>query len=592
MRGALTLATKRTSSGGAYNPTSTLGAALYALWNVMLPYTFRFRPVRKLVRGSSQYFSRASSGAGDPFHFQGSGASKMMVEYWFRFDDDTGTLLTKNGMGLIGVSNGATNTRWSWKHDFATNGASASLGFLWGTTANGSFANSVTFTNCFNPSAVMAGEWIHVVFIYDGSQSGDANICKLYVNGVKQNTPAGSFPAQLGNPASGQGVTFSIGKTSAIFPSISFTDVRLCAAVPANSDNAAADLYNNGQGIRSRGDIWPTSCPTRMACYPCDDNATDNGTAPSGDMVDIIGGYNLTATAVPTGSLQIMGQHDVTGSYLMRYGHSPITGYAQRNLEAEYLPTARAGRPGIYCPGPRRANAIGGAYGYFGGIDFKALMGNKGSLFGSAIANTTSTSVDWLSVCDDISNRGNGAGGQDRRLSLSTIWNNLALIAAGNKAFANLHTFNGSGNPITYTPGDPCDIENLNGNEVNGTPVPGANYPAVGDMLTMIATNKHDGSSGGGSTAGPYELLTSLNGAAVQDEVVYVDDGGAGISGDIWASRSAALSCIVLNGLVTVVGGVWTPSSVMAGTYGSFGILGSTTHDQRVALGNWLATAA
>lgn len=564
-----------------YSPTQ-LGSSLEMLLDPSVPTSMTFRPVRQTVAAQQQSFTLPITGANDDFSFQGDGtASKFMVSTWIRFDD-----AIANGDPIIG-NTGPGGISWS----LFTVGT-ASLELYYGNSA-GHWAGSKLWSNVFNPGddGILNNCWINLVFIYDGSQTGDENIAQVYINGVQApTTPGNTLPAKVGNPRSDSGLT--IGAGNGQYTSLSVCDVALCADVPADPAAAVADLWNNGFGVQY--DQWPASSPTPLAYYKGDDNATADGVAPSGDMLDATGnGHTLTAVNSPGGAMEVVDWRDVSNSQLVfQFGYDPQTGYRSRVFEGEYSPTVRSGLPGVVVPPPRASHSVEAGYAY-ASVDAIALMGSSGSMFGDFVLNTTSTSNDLLSVSDDQTHLGD-SNDRTQVLALSAISENHDLINLGNYSFANLHTYNAEGNPPVQLVG-PGDIENIYGNELWGATVGtatgssivnGNTYFRVGQNTSLMLTNKNDGTYGAGATPGPYEVYVNDS-----PQTVYVDDGGAGNIGNIWATSYTNLDSIVLNGYAAVKAGVAEVYAVNGTTYGPMGISAVLDPGQQEKLRRWLLSS-
>ncbi len=564
-----------------FNPTQ-LGSGLDLLLDPNVPTSMTFRPVRSVVAAQNQSFALPSTGASNVFDFQGDGtASKFTISGWFRFDSNITT-----GDPIIGVA-GPDGVSW----ELITTGP-ASLELVYGNPT-GAWGGYKIWSDAFNPGAqgILNNCWLNLVFIYDGSQTGDENIAKLYINGAQIPTAPGNIlPALVGNP-SGPNATLGIGGLGGLFSDLSFCDVALAAAVPTDNAAAVAALWNNGFGVQYSQ--WPSACPTLTAYYSGNDNATATGIAPSGDLADATGnGYNLTAINGPTGSLQVVNWQDLSSQHLLfEFGYDPATGYRSRVYEAQYSPTVRGGLPGVIVPGLRASGSVKAGYAY-APVNGVALMGSSGSMFGDFVLNTTSTSNELLSVCDDQTHAGDPTNGITQVLAMSAISENVDLTNLGNYSFANLHTFDAEGNPAVQLTG-PGDIENSAGNEIfglapDGIPngssiVPGNTYIPLGQQASLMLTNTNDGSYGENFVPGPYQIYVNN-----QAQAVYVDDGGAGRIGNIWAATFSNLNCMVLNGYSEVIAGVPHVSAVNSTTYGAMGISALLNDTQQAQLRRWL----
>lgn len=94
---------------------------------------------------------------------------------------------------------------------------------------------------------LVAGTWYHLVMIYDGSQTGNANRLKFYVNNVQKTlTFAGTIPASLQNSTA----DFNLGKFGGSLTRYFGGDMDLAGLWSrALAETEVRALYNIGAGL-------------------------------------------------------------------------------------------------------------------------------------------------------------------------------------------------------------------------------------------------------------------------------------------------------------------------------------------------------
>jgi hypothetical protein len=121
-------------------------------------------------------------------------------------------------------------------------------------------------------SLISIGSWLHVVFTYDGTQTGNANRLKLYVNGVQKTlsfagtipstTPSNTNKFTIGKETDGVQRAF-FGKIDDVrvfttnIDSVDTTKVTLLASKrayqPASSDFEPAGMFGGMSGAMTGG---------------------------------------------------------------------------------------------------------------------------------------------------------------------------------------------------------------------------------------------------------------------------------------------------------------------------------------------------
>lgn len=180
-----------------------------------------------VLNGSSQYVTHTT---GVPI----ASVSKFSVSVWFR----------PTSLGSYEVlfnEGGGTNTqRTMLSLGGAGMGNSSSLG---ATVANGSNTYGYTATG-----KISTATWYHAVMVFDGTQTGDANRLKLYLDGAQETlTFVGSgIPSTTYNTAADN---FHVGTVSG---SSFYFDGRIDELGVWSRDLSSAEvteLYNSGSGL-------------------------------------------------------------------------------------------------------------------------------------------------------------------------------------------------------------------------------------------------------------------------------------------------------------------------------------------------------
>jgi len=459
-------------ASGSFEPV-TLGSNLGLLLDPTQPASMTFRPVRTAVAANSQGW--ISNGHPAALAFPGDGThSQFFISFWMRINVASGGLTS--GAVIMGVYGSGGNM---FTLNFGTNGTYHTLSWTV-FNASGAYQGGSNFTGTFNGYALPTGgagddgfQWVHVVMQYDGAQSGNASILKLYVNNQLQTTfGSPSLPVKFFQTTP----TFYLAQgNSGNYCDISICDLVLCGGLAGTVANAVSDVWNGGFGRRFPD--WPASCPTPFAWYKCDDNYSDAGVAPSGDMVDswtdapaLSSTYLLKGQGSPGGNLQVIDWRELSpNGAVYKFGFNPITGKRNRNLEAEWSPTSRGGLPGVSCFNTRSSGSsyvVQPAWAY-AAVNATAF-GATGHIYCNAMEQgTIATSAALLSFSDD--KQGLGSGNSYRRsIAVTTFGDqNGQLANAGHRTFLSVQFQNINAGASTT---GPADLEGWNGNETIGIP--------------------------------------------------------------------------------------------------------------------------
>lgn len=97
--------------------------------------------------------------------------------------------------------------------------------------------------------AITTGVWYHIFSVFDGSQTGDANIIKIYINGVLQTL---TFIGTMGNVIAPTNynlwIASLVGNQAALYLDGMLDEVAIWKSVGTQQD--ALDLYANGGGLQ------------------------------------------------------------------------------------------------------------------------------------------------------------------------------------------------------------------------------------------------------------------------------------------------------------------------------------------------------
>jgi hypothetical protein len=177
--------------------------------------------------------------------------------------------------------------------------------------AGGTSYGSVSFT----PTV---GEWYHLVGVFDGTQTGNANRCKIYINNVNQTL---SFTGTIPSTTSGVTSNFRVGGAgfNAYADEPSVFDYALNSTQISSIYNCKTPTnLNNTSGLTSPSHWW------RMG---------DNDIFPTIADVGTTGGNNGTMTNmesgdivndVPSGACYLLDTYSATAAYSLRQLRSDV----------------------------------------------------------------------------------------------------------------------------------------------------------------------------------------------------------------------------------------------------------------------------
>lgn len=118
------------------------------------------------------------------------GATKLSIALWLNSDS-----IAAGTPSIVGKDTGGTNTLILYR-------SAATLIATMNATDAGQTGNVLT-----------AGTWAHVVVVYDGAETGNANRLKIYVNGALETLNFGASTIPATAPDSGAG-TYVLGKVA------------------------------------------------------------------------------------------------------------------------------------------------------------------------------------------------------------------------------------------------------------------------------------------------------------------------------------------------------------------------------------------
>ena len=229
-------------------------------WDPYSPQTMNLRTVANLSVASNQYFTRADDGATDVFNFASGASTQFNLSFWIRFlTIPTGScIIAKNELNAS-LNNGVWTLRFR-----GTNGAQVQLYCLDNATVTGLVTQDVTPANSGNSNApLLLNKWYHVVLVYDGTQSTDAGVLKMWVDGVAATTTSSgkTLPSKFVSPATGNTV-FEIGNMFGTPTG----DLRMCNLLIDDSrvwsGTDVATLYNGSFPL-----AWTTAAQVDAAGF-------------------------------------------------------------------------------------------------------------------------------------------------------------------------------------------------------------------------------------------------------------------------------------------------------------------------------------
>jgi hypothetical protein len=185
------------------------------------------------------------------------GATKISMSVWFRSTASTGfsQQFASQGVGLTG------NLFAQWTFNIHVNGSVAELNTVIATSSS-------TRANLIGSQTINYGTLYHVLCVFDGTQSGNSNIGKYYLNGVLDPAPTfptGNMPSSL---ISVPGVGFAVGSFDALGQDnegMDGTIGSLCVWPGRALQQAdATTLYNSG--TRLSVDQMPLSLYASLYC--------------------------------------------------------------------------------------------------------------------------------------------------------------------------------------------------------------------------------------------------------------------------------------------------------------------------------------
>jgi hypothetical protein len=179
-----------------------------------------------LASASSQYYSGSHLTAAD-------GASKWTVAGWFYLAANNVNYVF-GGIGNAGVSD--------WQYILQYRGADTQKFRV-------NLSTSVTDALTYGESSTVApttATWYHVGFVFDGTQTGNANRLKIYVNGSAQTlTFTGTIPSAMTTSTA----ALTVGATDDAFAFMNGRIDELAIANAAWTASQMASFYNAGSGI-------------------------------------------------------------------------------------------------------------------------------------------------------------------------------------------------------------------------------------------------------------------------------------------------------------------------------------------------------
>ncbi|HEY2838686.1 MAG TPA: hypothetical protein VGJ26_06045, partial [Pirellulales bacterium] len=301
-----------------------------------------------------QYLSAPGGGTKDangsyPFNFYNSdGASHTKFSFagWVYMMAEPGDTQGSQKSPIISKTmTDGSNGSW-WLTLAGTNGSLIEFGAY--TNANGGVANAD-----FSTAGFLNGQWNYIAFAYDGSQSVNANILHVWLNGTQlayySPTSNGTLPADLQN-SSGSSASFMVGNAFNQFQTSRFADLGFWNNT-VFSQNDVNHLYNSGEGLTvSTLANLPAGLQSPFAYYRLNET--------SGVRDDLSGhNYNLTPSSADgstLGSTIYVEQWDDKSGVAEPFiaGDSTRVGtthtfQAKRIREPEYQPNGAG--PGVPC---------------------------------------------------------------------------------------------------------------------------------------------------------------------------------------------------------------------------------------------------
>jgi hypothetical protein len=165
-------------------------------------------------------------------------SSFLTWSFWVKFGALTvgNPIINKANLTLPST---VSQTSWGFSTDSST---SSTLDVVISTTT--SDAGTLGYVS----NALSTGTWIHVVAVFDGSQSGNSNRLKIYLNGKLQNTSyVGTIPSST--QATTSNVTIGSTSNHTLFGFNGMVDDFRIYTYPL-SQAQVQKVYNEGAGVR------------------------------------------------------------------------------------------------------------------------------------------------------------------------------------------------------------------------------------------------------------------------------------------------------------------------------------------------------
>jgi hypothetical protein len=450
-----------------------------------------------------------------------AGTNKLSYSLWFNTDEFTNS--QGNGWDLIGTYGGTTGADYqglSINHWYDGN---------WYIYAeyHGSFSgNAYGGISQANLGTTATGTWYHMVVVYDGTATGNANRLKIYLNGVQKTFDSfsgtiastisyGDHPTYIGRPSYGS--TYQKNFNGKI------DEVTIWKR--ALTDDEVLGLYNGGEGAT------PNTAKSGFESKP-----TNVQVGSRFEETDTRKMYSyLPQSDISTDGLYTVIQFKESGTF------TPTSSF-----DVEYLVVGGGGGGGDSFSKQAGGGGAGGYLTNFGGTALGVTSQAYSITVGEGGAGSTSTTGAGTSGSDSIfssiTSDGGGGGGMGGDGSQS-VQNGLSGGSGGGGGGSG-HTNNGgSGGTATsgqgYAGGAGNKSSSTGGSNVaNGRAGGGGGASQVGRNGATDSTGGFGGAGLSNSITGTaYTYSAGGEGGAnhnqnAHDNGLYYGDGGSGDSGN------------------------------------------------------------